>query len=68
MAEQLRSKGAIAEVFLMNETKETLVLSFQANALYKNAALYFLTAGKLLSEHNGEFSEIKAIDAECEVA
>jgi len=68
IAEQLRSRGIIAEVFLLNETKESQVSSFQANALYKNAALYFLAGGKLLSEHNGEFSEIKAIDAECEVA
>ena len=67
MAEQLRFQGAIAEVFLMNEKKESQVSSFQANALYKNAALYFLTDGKLLSEHNGEFLEINAIDAECEV-
>jgi len=64
----LRSRGSIAEVFLLNETKESQVSSFQANALYKNAALYFLAGGKLLSEHNGEFSEIEAIDTECEVA
>ncbi|MDZ5723812.1 ATP phosphoribosyltransferase regulatory subunit [Acetobacterium sp. K1/6] len=67
MAEQLRTKGSIAEVFLMTETKETHVTSFKENALYKNAVLYFLMDGKLFSEMDGTFLEIKTIGSESEV-
>lgn len=67
LAKSLRSQQHIVEVFTIRESWQAHAESLQANPLYKNAKLYFLSKGKLLVEDNGMFTEIESIPAESEV-
>lgn len=67
LAENLRKKGNIAEVFMIRDALEIHANSLQKNPLYKNASIYFLSTGKILVGDNGEFREIESIPTEREV-
>lgn len=67
LADNLRQKGNIAEVFMIRDTMEIHADSLRKNPLYKNASIYFLSKGKLLVDNNGEFLEIESIPTESEV-
>jgi ATP phosphoribosyltransferase regulatory subunit len=67
MADVLRQKGQIAEVFRMKASREIHAEILRENPLYKHAAMYFMTGEKFVAEKNGQFSEITTISVKSEV-
>jgi ATP phosphoribosyltransferase regulatory subunit len=67
VANDLRNKNEIAEVFLLKDDIKTDLLLLKNNPLFNTAKLYFLSHGKLNYYNNDSFEVIDSIKIEKEV-
>ena len=67
LANNLRAKGEITEVFMIKSDWGYHVHSIRENPLYKNAEIYFLSQGKLSIVKNDQYISLDSITIESEV-